>query len=104
MLCNRAGQLVLKLKTLGLDGTTRIVISLLEFIQGLAALASRSCLCARKTISRLSISAFKCPVWIEIRCTMVDIRRLLSGTFLALEARSAGQVSAPRRPAISRAP
>ena len=39
---NRAGQVVLKLKTAWRNGTTHIVMSLLEFMQRLAALVPRS--------------------------------------------------------------
>ena len=39
--CNAAGQVVLKLKTRWRDGTTHLVMSPLEFMQRLAALASR---------------------------------------------------------------
>ena len=39
--CNRAGKVVLKLKTPWRDGTTRLVMSPLEFMQRLAALVPR---------------------------------------------------------------
>ena len=39
--CNAAGQVVLKLKTAWRDGTTHLVMSPLEFMQRLAALAPR---------------------------------------------------------------
>ena len=45
---NRAGQVVLKLKSAWRDGTTHIVMSPLEFMQRLAARATEGCLsCAR---------------------------------------------------------
>ena len=40
--CNAAGQVVLKLKTAWRDGTTHLVMSLLEFMQWLAVLVPRS--------------------------------------------------------------
>ena len=44
---NRAGQLVLQLKSAYRDGTTHIVMSPLQFMQRLAALYTRSCCSTR---------------------------------------------------------
>jgi hypothetical protein len=39
--CNRAGQVLLKLKTVWRDGTTHLVLSPLQFMQRFAALVQR---------------------------------------------------------------
>ena len=54
---NASGQVVLRLKTLWRDGTTRLMMSPLEYMQRLAALESRLRLHPPVTASRLSISA-----------------------------------------------
>lgn len=64
---NAAGQVVLKLKTPWRDGTTHLVISPLEFIQWLAAMMLRPRLHQPLTVSRPSISAVGCPVWVGQR-------------------------------------
>jgi putative transposase len=65
---NRAGQVVLTLKTPYRDGTTHIVMSPLEFIQRLAALVPRprllssaSTACSRPTPSYVPTSFRTCP-------------------------------------------
>jgi hypothetical protein len=61
---NAAGQVVLKLKTPGRDGTTHLVMSPLEFMLRPAASVPRPRLHPPMTASQPSISAVGCPVWV----------------------------------------
>jgi hypothetical protein len=54
----------LKLKTPWRDGSTHLVMSLMEFIQRLAALVLQPRLHLPMTASWPSISAIGCPVWV----------------------------------------
>ena len=60
-----ARQVELKLKTPWRDGSTHLAMSLMEFIQRLAALVLQPRLHLPMTASWPSISAIGCPVWVD---------------------------------------
>ena len=60
-----ARQVELKLKTPWRDGSTHLAMSLMEFIQRLAALVLQPRLHLPMTASWPSISAIECPVWVR---------------------------------------
>jgi len=60
-------QVELKLKTPWRDGSTHLAMSLMEFIQRLAALVLQLRLHLPMTASWPSISAIGCPVWVDCR-------------------------------------
>jgi hypothetical protein len=61
---NAAGQVVLRQKTPWRDGTTRLAMSPLEFMQRLAARVTRPRLLQPMTASRIAILAVECPDWV----------------------------------------
>ena len=72
---NAAGQVELKLKTPWRDGTTHLVMSLLEFMQRLVAPKPRSLQRPRMTALRRPSLALGCPDWVACRPTRTTADR-----------------------------